>query len=115
MHGPDAIEEDTVYGLLKALEPVFELHGNIPARCIQALLLVAYREGGSVQDYARRAGMSPSTMSRNLLDIGPRNRHMQPGLGLVVARRKAENLRENEYSLSQKGQALVRKMLKRLT
>jgi hypothetical protein len=108
---PDELE--AVGDVLSALHPFFEVHDNIPARCIQALLLVAHKEGGSVADYAKRAAMPASTMSRNLLDIGERNRHMQPGLGLVVGKRNPENLRELEYSLSVKGKALVRKVIRR--
>ena len=72
-----------VRNLLGALEPFFQLKGTLPPRCIQAFLLVAEEEGLSVNEYARRANMSMSTMSRNLLDIGERNPHMEKGFGLV--------------------------------
>jgi DNA-binding MarR family transcriptional regulator len=108
---PDEIEDISVF--LKSLEPFFKLNANIPLRCVQALFLVAQREGRSVSDYAQLAEMPASTMSRNLLDIGERNRHMEPGFGLVVGKRNPENLRELEYFLSVKGRALVRKVIRR--
>jgi hypothetical protein len=37
-----------------------------------------------VVDYAKRAGVSVSVMSRHLLDIGERNRHMEEGFRLVT-------------------------------
>jgi DNA-binding MarR family transcriptional regulator len=108
---PDEVE--AIGDVLEALKPFFVIHENIPARCIQALFLVAHREGRSVADYAKLAEMPASTMSRNLLDIGERNRHMQAGLGLVVGKRNPENLRELEYSLTPKGRTLVRKFIRK--
>jgi hypothetical protein len=61
-----------VSSLLGALQPFFALKGTLPARC-KAFLLVALQEGLSVSEYAERAGISMSTMSRNLLDIGDRS------------------------------------------
>jgi hypothetical protein len=51
----------------------------MPAQYIQTFLLVAMEQGLSVRDYAERSDVSASVMSRHLLDIGERNRHMQPG------------------------------------
>jgi len=73
---------------------------------VTAFILVAMEEGLSVSEYARRAGVSNSVMSRHLLDIGDRSRHMEEGLGLVTFRPRPENLREHEYTLTNKGRAL---------
>ena len=43
------------------LRPSFDLKGTLPARRIEAFLLVALDEGLSVGGYARRAGISMST------------------------------------------------------
>ena len=59
--------------------------------------------------------MSPSTMSRDLLDIGERDRYMEDGLGLVVGRDKPENRREKEYFLSPKGRAMARTLSGQIT
>jgi DNA-binding MarR family transcriptional regulator len=103
-----------VRNLLGALEPFFQLKGTLPTRCIQAFLLVAEEEGLSVNEYARRANMSMSTMSRNLLDIGERNRHMEKGFGLVASRNNPMNLREKEYYLTDTGRALLHSITRQL-
>ena len=53
-------------------------------------------------------------MSRHLLDIGLRNRHMKEGFGLVVGRPNPMNLREHEYYLTPKGHATLQKVLRNL-
>lgn len=79
---------------------------TMPLQYVTAFLLVAMEEGLSVSEYARRAGVSNSVMSRHLLDIGDRSRHMEEGFGLVTYRARPENLREHEYMLTNKGRAL---------
>jgi hypothetical protein len=53
-------------------------------------------------------------VSRNLLDIGERNRHMEEGFGLVAARNNPMNLREKEYFLTDKGRALLHSITRQL-
>ena len=53
-------------------------------------------------------------MSRNLLDIGERNRHMEEGFGLVAARNNPMNLREKEYYLTDKGRTLLHSITRQL-
>jgi DNA-binding MarR family transcriptional regulator len=79
----------------------------MPARQIQTFLLVAEKEGLSVADYAKKAGMSPTTMSRNLLDMGERDRNGEEGAGLVEGRDNILNRRERVYHLTPKGRALL--------
>ena len=98
--------------LLGALEAFFSLRETMPAQYIRAFLLVAEKEGLGVVDYARRAGVSMSVMSRHLLDIGERNRYMEEGFGLVTHRRKPMELRKHEYFLTDKGRALLHKVIR---
>jgi DNA-binding MarR family transcriptional regulator len=109
-------EEDlsAVNNFLGALQPLFDLKGTLPARSIQAFLLVALEGGLSVGAYAERAGISMSTMSRNLLDIGDRNRHMEEGFKLVTSRNNPMNLREKEYFLTDKGRAVIHQIKRQL-
>jgi DNA-binding MarR family transcriptional regulator len=102
---------DQVRGLLRACELFLNLNGRIPLRCVQAFLLVAAKPGLSVGEYARQAGLSTSTMSRNLLDIGERNRDNEAGFGLVAGRDNPNNRREKEFSLTPVGTALLNKVL----
>jgi DNA-binding MarR family transcriptional regulator len=100
--------------LLGALDPFFGLSGRLPARAVQAFLLVASDQGHSVDDYAKRARMSPNTMSRNLADISEHNRYNEPGYALVYRRENPLNRREREFRLSDKGRTLARKIALRL-
>lgn len=105
---PDAA---MVEGLIRALAPFYALNRRLPIRCVQAFLAVAFEEGRSVTYYAKRLGMQLPTMSRNLLDIGPRNRFMTAGYGLVTHRRNPNNMSELQYFLSNKGRAVLNNML----
>jgi DNA-binding MarR family transcriptional regulator len=100
-----------VKNLLAALEPFRIVRGTMPLQYVFAFLLVAEEEGLGVVDYAKRAGVSISVMSRHLLDIGERNRHMEKGFGLVAFRSNPMELRRHEYFLTDKGRALLRKVL----
>jgi len=99
-----------VRGFLRACDYFLELNGRFPLRCVQAFLAVALQPGLSASDYARQYGLSASTMSRFLLDIGERNRWMEEGLGLV-ARANPHKERNAEYYLTDKGEKLLRKVL----
>jgi DNA-binding MarR family transcriptional regulator len=84
----------------------------MPLQYVTAFLLVCHEEGMGVGDYAERAGVSVSVMSRHLLDIGDRNRHMEEGFGLVTYRANPMELRKHEYMLTDKGRALAHKILR---
>jgi DNA-binding MarR family transcriptional regulator len=92
--------------LLVALAPVREM----PVNKLMSLFTVATKEGLTVDDYAKRAGISPTTMSRHLLDLGEVDRNNQPGLGLVEGRTNVTNQREKIYGLTLKGRTLVTKI-----
>jgi DNA-binding MarR family transcriptional regulator len=96
-----------IHSILVVLDPFFRIRATIPARQIQAFLLVAEKEGLSVADYAKKADISPTTMSRNLLDLGERDRNFEEGAGLVEGRDNILNRRERVYHLTPKGRALL--------
>ena len=100
-------EADVIEQILALLDPLFKLRATMPARAIQAFLLVAQKEGLSVGEYAKRAGVSATTMSRYLLDMGERDRNYDEGAGLVVGKENVLNRREKLYSLTPKGRALL--------
>ena len=97
----------SVHGLIKALEPFAELNARLPLRCVLAFFQIGFEEGKSVGYYAEQLGVSPNTMSRNLLDISPRNRYLKNGYGLVESHRKRDDMRTVEYYLTTKGRALL--------
>jgi DNA-binding MarR family transcriptional regulator len=99
---------------LSILEPFRAIRGTMPLQYVAAFLLVAEEEGLGVGDYARRAGVSVSVMSRHLLDIGERNRNMEQGFGLVTYRANPMELRKHEYMLTDKGRALLHQIVRQL-
>lgn len=100
--------------LLGALEPFKTIRGTMPLQYVTAFLLVAEQEGLGVSDYATRAGVSISVMSRHLLDIGERNRNMEEGFGLVTYRANPMELRKHEYMLTDKGHALLHQITRHM-
>jgi DNA-binding MarR family transcriptional regulator len=95
--------QDRARGLIHALELVRKM----PTNKLMTLLTVTLKEGLTVDEYAKRAGISPTTMSRHLLDLGEIDRNGKPGLGLVDGRTNVTNQREKIYGLTPKGRALV--------
>jgi DNA-binding MarR family transcriptional regulator len=110
-NGADA---QAIKTFMAALSPFRRIRPTMPLQYVIAFLLVAEEEGLSVSEYAERAGVSLSVMSRHLLDIGPRNRYMEEGFGLVETRQNPMELRKNELYLSHKGRALMNEISRQL-
>jgi DNA-binding MarR family transcriptional regulator len=106
---PRRSEEQTavIHSMLAGLDPFFRLRPTIPARCVQAFFLVAEKEGLAVSEYAKRGDLSALTMSRNLIDMGERDRNHEEGPGLVESHENIMNRRETLYRLTPKGRALL--------
>lgn len=113
-HRLDKNEEAHADVLMDVLDSFRRLRATMPLQYVVTLLAVARDEGKSVGEYARKLGISPSVMSRHLLDIGERNRHMEDGFGLVTFRPNPRNLREHEYYLTPKGYQLVQQIVRKM-
>ena len=100
-------EQDAARALLLALKPFRELSPVMPLNYVIAFLTVAAEEGHGVADYAGRLEISPTVMTRNLLDIGDRNRHKEPGLGLIAQDRDLFDLRKHNARVTPKGRTMV--------
>lgn len=100
--------------LLTSLEPFRAVYGVMPLQQAYAFLLVAMEEGEGVTEYARRAGVSQSVMTRHLLDLGDFNRRHEPGLGLIVQRPDPLNRRKHQTFLTDKGAALAAQVYRAL-
>jgi DNA-binding MarR family transcriptional regulator len=108
-------ERSDLRKLYMALKPFFDLdHPVLPAAYIRAALLVAIDEGQTVSEYAEEAGITPTVMTRNLLDIGELNRQRAPGLGLVKQERDIMDLRKHRAKVTPKGATLMRDVLRAL-
>ncbi len=105
-------ERKAVKSLLGALDPFTDIRATMPLQYVRTFLLVALDEGKGVAEYAAKAGVSVSVMSRHLLDIGERNRHMEKGFGLITYRPNPTELRKHEVFLTDTGRALVHRIVR---
>ncbi len=87
-----------------------EIRRDMPLQMVLTFLAIAWKPGMSVQEYADMEGVSKSVMSRHILDLGERNRHMEPGLGLVEARPHPLSLRTHVVTLTARGRRLMQAM-----
>lgn len=99
---------------LQVLETLRDLKPNMPLHMAAAFVRVSLREGASVADLTRDAGVAQSVMSRHLLDIGPQNRDREPGLGLIEHKLSPGNLRVHEVVLTRKGISYARRIARLL-
>jgi len=87
---------------------------TVPIQWLQAITLLSIEDGLTMAEIARTIGASPSTMSRQLLDMGLSKRDGSPGHGLVYSVRHPWVPCAKSYHLTLKGQTLVRDMAARL-
>lgn len=85
---------------------------NIPAQMLQTFMTVAMNEGKSLTEIAELVSANMSTASRHLLELGSRNRRMEPGYNLVARTPDPMNLRQNSYTLTAKGRLLLANVIK---
>lgn len=98
---------EAVRVLMSALEPFRAHNPTMPLQLAFTFLMVAADEGQPVSEYARKLGMAPGVMARNLLDLGDYNRRREPGLELVSDKFDPLDRRIHRKFLTHKGQALV--------
>lgn len=85
---------------------------DMPLQHAYTFMLVAMEEGLGVLDYAERAGVAQSVMTRNLLDMGSHNRKREPGYGLVLQRMDPLDMRRHQTFLTPEGKALAHKIIR---
>ncbi|MET4017724.1 MarR family winged helix-turn-helix transcriptional regulator [Bradyrhizobium sp. S3.2.12] len=101
-------EIESLEALFDALKPFFEMeHAVLPAAYIRAFILVGKKEGLSVSEYAQQLQISPTVMTRNLLDIGDRNRQREKGFQLITQERDPYDLRKHRARLTPRGRKLA--------
>lgn len=112
--GLSKTDAEALAKMMGALEPFRTIRPTMPLQYVYSFLLVALDEGLGVNEYAKKAGVSPSVMSRHLLDIGERSRYMEEGFGLVTYRQNPMELRKHEVFLTPKGRALANNIIRLL-
>ena len=101
--------------LLKKLEKIFAtlrlVRPDMSLQLAQQFILVALNEGTSLGGLAEKSGWVLATASRQLLDLGDRDRHGREGLKLVNSIRDKDNLKKNVYTLSPKGKQVINQLV----
>lgn len=110
---PQSIDSDAkqyVRRLLLAMQPFQELRHDMPLQYVMTFLLVAEEEGLGITEYAKRADVAQSVMSRHILDLGDRDRKKAEGFGLVHTSVDPMELRKKRVYLTDKGRVIWRRM-----
>jgi DNA-binding MarR family transcriptional regulator len=86
----------------------------MPLQYVYTFLLVATDEGKGGTEYAQKVGVSPTAMTRHLLDIGDRNRALEHGFGLITQERDRHDLRRHHARVTPQGKALMNRIVNAL-
>ncbi len=104
-------EKATLKAVRGALRPFKDLREKtMPLHYATAFIEVALEEGQTVSEYAKRAGVDQSLMSRYLADMGKVNRYHEEGLGLVEQFHNMMDRRQQLIRLTAKGRTFVYQM-----
>jgi DNA-binding MarR family transcriptional regulator len=108
-------EKQVLASFLKALKPFRTLRETMPLQYVLSFLLVAMDENQNVTEYAKRAGISQSLMTRHLADLSMVNRYHEEGFGLVEGYDDIMDRRNRLIRLTAKGQRIVGQIFGSLT
>lgn len=98
-----------IYALLSAFK---KIRPTMPLQHAVTFVLVAMDEGQGVLEYAERADVAQTVMTRHLLDIGSQNRFREPGYGLLIQRQDPLDLRKHQTFLTREGRALLHEIVR---
>ncbi|MGY3589387.1 hypothetical protein [Bradyrhizobium sp. USDA 4350] len=84
---------------------------TMPAQYIMTCCLVGMEEGKGVTEYAALNEVSPTVMTRHLLDIGERNRAREEGFGWITQERDPNDLRRHHARITPKGKGIAHRIL----
>ncbi len=102
----------TLTGLLGVLTELQRgTHQSVSIATLITFVEVARVEGRTPTELGRHLGVPDSTMSRQLSDLGDRDRDRNPGFGLIIGRRSLQDRRMWRYELTPKGRRLLQKVL----
>jgi len=105
-------EKRLVKTLLVALDIMRELRGDMPMQYVMTFRLVAEEEGLGITEYAQKAGVAQSVMTRHVLDIGDRDRYRGEGMGLVYKQVDPMEQRKHRVWLTDKGRVIMRRIIR---
>ena len=84
----------------------------MPLQHAYAFLLVAFEEGRSVTEYAKRVGVTQAVMTRILFSLGSSSQGRAPGYGLVQQAIDPKDSRRTQTFLSAKGKVLKQEIVR---
>ena len=106
----------TLIGLMGVLNELQAgTHQSVSIATLITFCEVAREEGRTPTELGRHLRMPDSTISRQLTDLGDRDRNHNPGFGLVVGRRDLQDRRMWRYELTPKGRRFLQKVLGQTT
>lgn len=108
----DKEDKAAIFRAMKFVDAFRQLRPTMPLQHAHTFLLVATEEGLGVSEYAERAGVPQTVMTRHLLDMGSHTRTRQEGLGLVASRMDPLDMRKHQTFLTTDGHALLHKIIR---
>jgi DNA-binding MarR family transcriptional regulator len=112
------LDKDDKAALFRALtfvDAFRKLRPTMPLQHAYTFLLVAMEEGLGVSEYAEKAGVPQTVMTRHLLDMGTHTRTRQEGLGILVSRMDPLDMRKHQTYLTPEGRALLHKIIRTMS
>ena len=100
-------QRDALHVLANTFEVFRLVNPVMPLQLAFTFLLVAQEEGLGVSDYAQKAGVPQSVMSRHIADLGEHNRRHEKGLELLANKTDVMDRRRTQVLLTPKGRAVV--------
>lgn len=108
---PNPAQKADLTNIFELLEVIRSIQPAMTVQLAQTLLLVAIRVQASTSEIHHGTQWRISTVSRHLLDLGPRDRHGMEGLGLVEQMPHPTDPRRGFYRLTPKGRELVNRII----
>lgn len=105
-------ERTALKNAMQLMDAFRTVRPTMPLQHAYAFLMVAMEEGLGVTDYAERAGVPQSVMTRHLLDIGSHTRRREPGLKLVTQHMDPMDMRKHQTFLTPDGRTLLHKIVR---
>lgn len=97
---------------VKFLSAARQLNPEMPLQQLLCLLIIAERkEGMSLTEVARKAGIGLATASRYVGSLGKINRHREEGMNFVEAYENPMERRQKVIRLTTKGRIALKNML----
>ncbi|PZU83088.1 MAG: hypothetical protein DI528_17985 [Shinella sp.] len=100
-----------LFSIYQIIETFRDLDHDAPMQMVSVFLVIAMRPGVYQRDLIGFVGISQPAVSRHVMALGERNRHGEPGLGLILQRRDPFDARQITLHLTPAGKALVERLL----